>query len=36
MELLAKTGVGRDINRRHYSIKEIEAALARPAGNCSS
>ncbi|MDE2082726.1 MAG: sucrose phosphorylase [Burkholderiales bacterium] len=30
MALLARTGVGRDINRHRYSPAEIEAALARP------
>jgi sucrose phosphorylase len=30
MELLARTGVGRDINRHYYRREEIEAALARP------
>jgi sucrose phosphorylase len=30
MELLAKTGVGRDINRHHYSREEIVAELGRP------
>ncbi|MGD0101342.1 MAG: sucrose phosphorylase, partial [Acidobacteriota bacterium] len=30
MDLLARTGVGRDINRRHYTAAEIEAALCRP------
>ena len=29
-ELLARTGVGRDINRHHYTRDEIDAALARP------
>ncbi len=29
-ELLARTGVGRDVNRHYYSRDEIEAALARP------
>jgi sucrose phosphorylase len=29
MELLARTGVGRDINRRYYTPQEIDAALAR-------
>jgi sucrose phosphorylase len=29
-ELLARTGVGRDVNRHHYSPDEIDAALARP------
>lgn len=28
--LLAATGVGRDINRHHYSPEELEAALAHP------
>jgi sucrose phosphorylase len=28
--LLARTGVGRDINRHHYTRGEIEEALARP------
>jgi sucrose phosphorylase len=31
MELLEKTGVGRDINRHYYSRDEIQAALTRPA-----
>jgi sucrose phosphorylase len=30
MELLAATGVGRDINRHRYSRGEIDEALARP------
>lgn len=30
MELLARTGVGRDINRHYYTAPEIEAALRRP------
>ena len=30
MELLARTGVGRDINRHHYSPAEVEGALAKP------
>ncbi|HUZ51466.1 MAG TPA: sucrose phosphorylase [Streptosporangiaceae bacterium] len=30
MELLARTGVGRDVNRHHYTIAEIDADLARP------
>jgi len=30
MELLARTGVGRDINRHYYKGTEIESALARP------
>jgi sucrose phosphorylase len=30
MELLARTGVGRDINRHHYTPVQIETALARP------
>ena len=30
MELLARSGVGRDINRHYYQAAEIEAALARP------
>ncbi len=29
-ELLARTGVGRDVNRHHYSPAEIDEALARP------
>ncbi|MGA2777376.1 MAG: sucrose phosphorylase [Steroidobacteraceae bacterium] len=30
MELLARTGVGRDINRRYYSRADIETELERP------
>jgi sucrose phosphorylase len=30
MDLLARTGVGRDINRHRYGPGEVEAALARP------
>jgi sucrose phosphorylase len=30
MELLARTGVGRDINRHYYTTAEIDAALKRP------
>jgi sucrose phosphorylase len=30
MELLARTGVGRDINRHYYAAAEIEAALRKP------
>jgi len=30
MELLARTGVGRDINRHYYAIAEIETALRQP------
>lgn len=30
MALLARTGVGRDINRHYYTRAEIEAALSRP------
>ena len=30
MELLARTGVGRDINRHHYTRAEVEEALALP------
>jgi sucrose phosphorylase len=30
MELLARTGVGRDINRHYYTPAEVEAALKRP------
>lgn len=30
MELLARTGVGRDINRHYFTPDEINAALARP------
>ena len=28
MELLARTGVGRDVNRHHYTAAEIDGALA--------
>ena len=31
MELLAATGVGRDVNRHHYSSAEVHEALDRPA-----
>ena len=31
MELLARTGVGRDVNRHHYTPAEIDEALTRPA-----
>ncbi len=31
LELLHRTGVGRDINRHHYSPEEIDQALTRPA-----
>jgi sucrose phosphorylase len=31
MALLQRTGVGRDINRHHYSASEVEAALHKPA-----
>jgi len=31
LELLRRTGVGRDINRHHFASDEVEAALARPA-----
>jgi len=31
MELLARTGVGRDVNRHHYTAPEILDALERPA-----
>jgi sucrose phosphorylase len=31
MELLERSGVGRDVNRRHYSADEVERDLARPA-----
>ncbi|MCC2314124.1 sucrose phosphorylase [Cellulomonas xiejunii] len=31
MDLLAATGVGRDVNRHHYTADEIEAALVHPA-----
>ncbi len=30
VELLERTGVGRDINRHHYTAAEVEAALKRP------
>jgi sucrose phosphorylase len=30
MALLAKSGVGRDINRRYYTLEEIEQAIQRP------
>jgi sucrose phosphorylase len=30
MELLRRTGVGRDINRHHYTRAEIDEALGRP------
>jgi len=30
MDLLAKTGVGRDINRRYYDTEALAAALSRP------
>lgn len=30
MDLLARTGVGREVNRHHYTPAEIEAELARP------
>jgi sucrose phosphorylase len=30
MALLARTGVGRDVNRHHYSPAEIETDLAKP------
>jgi sucrose phosphorylase len=30
MDLLARTGVGRDINRHHYTPSEIDAALRKP------
>jgi sucrose phosphorylase len=30
LELLHRTGVGRDINRHHYTAAELDAALARP------
>jgi sucrose phosphorylase len=30
MELLARSGVGRDVNRHHYRRDEIDAALQRP------
>ena len=31
MELLARTGVGRDVNRHHYTAAEVDEALTRPA-----
>jgi sucrose phosphorylase len=31
MELLERTGVGRDVNRHHYTPDEVERDLARPA-----
>lgn len=30
MDLLARTGVGRDINRRHYTPHDVQQALQRP------
>lgn len=30
VDLLARTGVGRDINRHHYDAAEVDAALQRP------
>jgi hypothetical protein len=30
MELLARTGVGRDVNRHHYTASDIAAALKSP------
>jgi sucrose phosphorylase len=30
MDLLAKSGVGRDINRHYYSVEEIDLAIQRP------
>lgn len=30
LDLLRRTSVGRDINRHHYSLREIDSALARP------
>jgi sucrose phosphorylase len=30
MDLLARTGVGRDVNRHHYTREEVLAALERP------
>lgn len=30
LDLLARTGVGRDVNRHHYTSAEIDEALARP------
>jgi sucrose phosphorylase len=31
MDLLGRTGVGRDVNRHHYTPAEVEAALTHPA-----
>lgn len=30
LDLLRRTGVGRDINRHYYSRREVESALTRP------
>ena len=30
MDLMQRTGVGRDINRHHFTLQEIDAALAQP------
>ena len=30
MDLLARTGAGRDVNRHHYTPAEVDAGLARP------
>ena len=30
MELLARSGVGRDINRHYYTVAEVEDALEQP------
>lgn len=30
MGLLAKSGIGRDINRHYYSLEEVDQALQRP------
>ena len=30
LDLLERTGVGRDVNRHHYTLAELEAALERP------
>jgi len=30
MQLLARTGVGRDINRHHFDVAEIQSALTKP------
>jgi sucrose phosphorylase len=30
MELLARSGVGRDINRHHFTMEEVESSLKRP------